>query len=217
MADKERLKQLRETMVQRQLVSRGIRDKKVLKAMREVPRDNFVAEDMAESAYDDHPLPIGEGQTISQPYMVALMSELLQLRGKEKVLEIGTGSGYQTAVLARLSRRVFTIDRIDELIDKSRENLSRLNIKNVEFLKGDGTLGWKEFAPYDRIIVTAGSPEIPDPLVMQLAEGGIMVIPVGDLFSQTLKVIRKQSGKTDVENTIECVFVKLIGRHGWGK
>lgn len=214
--NEEKLKQACENMIQYQLKARGISDKKVLKAMNEIPRENFISAGLSEGAYDDHPLPIGEEQTISQPYMVALMTELLELEGNEKVLEIGTGSGYQSAILSVLANMIYTVDRIPELVKKAKENLKRLEISNVFFLVGDGTLGWEKYAPYNRIIVTAASPEIPDPLVKQLDNNGLMVIPVGSMFSQTLQVIRKKNGKISIENSIGCVFVKLIGKYGWG-
>jgi protein-L-isoaspartate(D-aspartate) O-methyltransferase len=206
----------RDKMVDEQLVSRGISDEKVLSAMRKVPRHLFVEQTYRTRAYEDFPLPIGEGQTISQPYMVASMSQSLKLTGSETVLEIGTGSGYQTAVLAELAARVYSVERVPSLTGRARKTLDDLGYKNVLVKLSDGTMGWKDYAPYDRILVTAGSPDIPEPLVEQLAEGGIMVIPVGSHSVQTTRRITKGSGgKLDVEKLEDCVFVKLIGRHGW--
>ncbi len=205
----------RDDMVKYQLVSRGIKDKRVLEAMRNIPRELFVPESFSDESYADKPLSIKHNQTISQPYIVALMTELLHLRGKEKVLEIGTGSGYQTAILCKLSKQVFTVDRIEALVESAKEVLKKIDISNVKFKVGDGTLGWNEFAPYDRIIVTAAAPKIPDALVSQLKENGIMVLPVGSHYVQVLKVIKKVKSKIKVEDSIECVFVPLIGEQGW--
>ena len=205
----------KETMIKYHLKARGIKDKKVLKAMKEVPREIFIPGNLASRAYNDNPLPIGEGQTISQPYMVAMMTEKLKLTHKEKVLEIGTGSGYQTAILARLAGHVYTVERIPELTEKAEINLQKLDITNVSFYTGDGTCGWEEHAPYDRIIVTAGAPKIPDPLIKQLANNGLLVIPVGNTQIQELKIIKKQNNKTKIKDSIGCVFVKLIGKNGW--
>jgi len=163
------------------------------------------------------PLPIGEGQTISQPYMVAVMTELLELSGTEKVLEIGTGSGYQTAILAELSRDVFTIERIAYLAEKAEKRFQDLSYANIHIKTGDGTLGWPEESPFDRIIITAGSPEIPEPLLEQLADGGIIVIPVGGLYSQQLLKYRKSGNNPVKEYHTPCVFVPLIGQYGWKK
>ncbi len=208
-------KQLREEMVKYQIRRRGIRDDKVLKVMLEIPREEFVPEKIKYRAYEDNPLPIEAGQTISQPYIVALMTELLKLTGKEKVLEIGTGSGYQTAILARLSREVYTIDRIPVLTQKAKDRLTKLGFNNIRFKTGDGTLGWKEYAPYDRIIVTAAAPDVPSPLVEQLKINGRMVIPVGSRYSQIMKIIIKKPDKIVEKNSIPCIFVKLIGEKGW--
>jgi protein-L-isoaspartate(D-aspartate) O-methyltransferase len=206
---------LRNLMVKTQLIPRGIRHQRVLDAMSRVPRHLFVDSSAAENAYDDMALPIGEGQTISQPYMVAAMTELLELTGTEKVLEIGTGSGYQAAVLAELSRDVFTVERIGTLAETAKKRFQDLSYVNIHIKTADGTLGWPEEAPFDRIITTAGAPEIPSPLIEQLGEGGILVIPVGDLYSQQLLKYRK-TGKTPVlEYHTPCVFVPLVGRHGW--
>jgi len=202
-------------MVQQQLVARGIIDSAVLAAMREVPRHLFVEEVFLDEAYDDNPLPIGDGQTISQPYMVAIMTELLDLTGKERVLEIGTGSGYQAAVLSRLCRWVFTVERISRLSERARNSIQQCGYDNVTFLVADGSRGWPHAAPYDGIIVTAGAPRIPNVLVDQLADGGRLVIPVGDRFSQTLKRVVKIDNRTRVENHTGCRFVDLVGAHGW--
>jgi protein-L-isoaspartate(D-aspartate) O-methyltransferase len=205
----------RNRMVETQILSRGIKDLSVLDAMRKVPRHLFVEEALVKQAYSDHPLPIGEKQTISQPYMVALMTEALELKGNERVLEIGTGSGYQTAILAELTEKIYSIERIRSLYIKARRILDKLGYLNIVLKVGDGTLGWKEEAPFHGIIVTAGSPEVPQPLVDQLAVGGRLVIPVGDRYTQSLiRVDRVKEGikKTDLGG---CRFVNLLGQHGW--
>ncbi|OGW32563.1 MAG: protein-L-isoaspartate O-methyltransferase [Nitrospirae bacterium GWC2_42_7] len=207
--------ELREQMVITQLIPRGIKDSRVLEAMKRVPRHLFVDVSMQNSAYDDMAMPIGDGQTISQPYMVAIMTELLELSGKEKVLEIGTGSGYQAAVLAELSKDVYTIERIASLAEKSSQKFSLLGYDNIHVKTADGTLGWTEEAPFDRIIITAASPKIPDPLMEQLALDGILVIPVGSRYSQQLLKIRKTKEGMLEEYHTPCVFVPLIGKHGW--
>lgn len=197
------------------LRSRGIRDEKVLTAMEEIPRHLFVPEALAAKAYGDHALPIGEMQTISQPYMVARMTELLEVDKESTVLEIGAGSGYQTAVLSFVAGRVFAIERIADLARTAQANIRRIGCYNATVKVFDGTIGWSEHAPYDAILVAAGSPEIPEPLVAQLALGGRLVIPVGDTEQQTLvRVIKKETGVIR-EDHGGCVFVKLIGRHGW--
>lgn len=205
----------RNRMVESQLISRGIKDPRVLDAMRKVPRHRFVEEALVSQAYNDHPLPIGEKQTISQPYMVALMTEALELQGKERVLEIGTGSGYQTAILAELAEKIYSIERIRTLSTKAQRTLDKLGYFNVVLKVGDGSLGLKEEAPFDAIIVTAGSPEVPQPLVDQLAMEGRLVVPVGDRYTQSLmKIVRVKEGitKTDLGG---CRFVNLLGSHGW--
>lgn len=207
----------RERMVEEQLLRRGIRDQRLLDVMRRLPRHLFVEEALQERAYGDHPLPIGEGQTISQPYMVAVMTELLQLRGAEKVLEIGTGSGYQAAVLASLSRRVCTIERIPSLGERARQLLEALGFTNVLVRIADGTVGWPDESPFDRIIVAAGSPEVPEPLLAQLAVGGRLVIPVGTETSQTLHVLERSADGIRGSKEAGCVFVKLIGKYGWSE
>ncbi len=206
---------LREMMVESQLIPRGISDPRVLDAMRRVPRHLFVDSWIRDSAYDDMALPIGEGQTISQPYMVAIMTELLELTGDEKVLEIGTGSGYQAAVLAELSKEVYTIERIESLMEKAGEKFAALGYGNIRTKTGDGTLGWPEKAPFDRITITAASPKIPEPLMEQLAMDGILLVPMGSRFSQQLLKIRKTRHGVTEEYHTPCVFVPLIGEHGW--
>jgi len=205
----------RKLMVERQLAGRGIRDPRVLAAMGEVPRHLFVAESLRDEAYADNPLPIEEGQTISQPYMVAIMTELLELTGDEEVLEIGTGSGYQAAILSRLCRWVHTVERIPRLSHKARAAIESCGYTNVSFVTSDGTEGWPAKAPYDGIIVTAGSPDIPETLVDQLKIGGKLVIPVGDRFSQTLRRLVKGKYGNRIESHTGCRFVDLIGKHGW--
>jgi protein-L-isoaspartate(D-aspartate) O-methyltransferase len=205
----------RQIMVAEQLIVRGIRDKRVLDAMRKVPRHLFVEEALRSRAYGDYPLPIGEKQTISQPYMVALMTESLNLKGNEKVLEIGTGSGYQAAVLAELCEKVYSVERLKSLAVKARKQLDQLGYMNVAIKIFDGTYGWIEHSPYDAIIVTAGAPEIPKALIDQLSVGGRMVIPIGDEFSQTLIKVEKGKDGITTTNICGCVFVKLIGEYGW--
>lgn len=205
----------RKKMVQEQLVARGIKDKRVLDAMLKVPRHLFVEEGLWHQAYGDFPLPIGEGQTISQPYIVALMTEALQLTGDDKVLEIGTGSGYQAAILAELTTYVFSIERISSMAAKARKILDQLGYANVLIRVSDGTLGWLEEAPFAGIIVTAGAPEIPPTLVEQLEVKGRLVIPVGDEYSQTLLKVVKQDKGYKEKDLGGVRFVKLIGDHGW--
>jgi protein-L-isoaspartate(D-aspartate) O-methyltransferase len=202
-------------MVDEQIVARGIKDPRVIEAMRKIPRHLFVEEALESQAYNDYPLPIGHGQTISQPYMVALMTEALELKGYEKVLEIGTGSGYQTAILAEMAEKVCSIERVTDLASRARKILDRLNYYNVEIKIFDGTYGWKERAPFEGITVTAGAPEVPQPLMDQLAPGGHMVIPVGEAGLQDLfQVTRTEKGFVK-RNLGGCRFVKLIGRYGW--
>lgn len=205
----------REKMVKTQLIPRGIKDSRVLEAMKEVRRDLFVEEALVGEAYNDHPLPIGHNQTISQPFIVALMTEALALKGNEKVLEIGTGSGYQTAILAKLSDKVYTVERIRSLMLRARALLADLNYHNILFKAFDGTLGWDEYAPYDAIIVTAGAPKVPQPLLDQLAEGGRLIIPIGNRFSQELIKVTRRKGTYAQENLGGCRFVDLVGVHGW--
>jgi protein-L-isoaspartate(D-aspartate) O-methyltransferase len=205
----------RERMIRNQLISRGVTDQRVLRAMGKIPRHLFIEEALEGEAYNDHPLPIGHRQTISQPYIVAMMTEALELKGGEKTLEIGTGSGYQTAILAELSKTVFTVERIRPLMERAKELLEKQGFQNILFRTSDGTLGWKDFQPYDAIMVTAGSPKMPEPLLKQLSEGGKMVIPVGNRFGQDLiKVTRAKNGYMQ-QNLGGCRFVDLIGTHGW--
>jgi len=208
---------IRDQMVQSQLEARDIYDKKVLDVFRKVQRDKFVSEDSQSSAYADYPLPIGANQTISQPYMVALMSQLLGLKLEDKVLEIGTGSGYQTAVLAELAKEVYSIERISQLAENAKQVLEGLGYNNTKIKIDDGTLGWKENSPFNAIIVAAASPEIPSALIKQLAEDGRLVIPVGGGFSQTLVLATKSKGKIQTRNICGCVFVPLIGKYGYDK
>jgi len=208
----------RKRMVDTQIRSRGIKDTRLLELMEKIPRHIFVEEAMRDQAYSDNPLPIGERQTISQPYIVALMTEALTLTRKDKVLEIGTGSGYQTAILAQLADRVCSIERIASLAAKARKTLDYLNAFNVAIRVGDGTYGWKEEAPFDAILVTAGAPEVPAILLEQLNIGGRLVIPVGNRATQTLsKVMRLSEDIHDLrkEDLGGCRFVDLIGEHGW--
>lgn len=202
-------------MVEEQIAARGVKDEHVLIAMRKVPRHEFLPEAIRGMSYADNAVPIGESQTMSQPFMVALMTELLGLNGTERVLEIGTGSGYQAAVLAELAAKVYTVERVKALADKARMVLDRLGYRSVAIKVYDGTYGWKEISPFDAIMVTAGAPEVPAPLVEQLRIGGKMVIPVGDRFGQRLlKVVRTSEGPV-TEASIPCVFVPLIGAYGW--
>lgn len=205
----------RQKMVSEQLVARGIEYPPVIAAMRKVPRHWFVAEDLRDRAYDDEPLPIGNNQTVSQPYMVALMAEALQLKGDEKVLEIGTGCGYAAAILAELCHKVFSIERIDELAIKARLTLTTLGYQNVSIQVGDGTLGWPEYAPYDAVVISAAAPQIPRPLLEQLKPDGVLLLPMGEEELQTLVSIRKGQGGIKEEYLGECRFVKLRGAYGW--
>jgi protein-L-isoaspartate(D-aspartate) O-methyltransferase len=202
-------------MVAEQLVGRGITDARVLDAMRRIPRHRFVEEALRDRAYGDHPLPIGESQTISQPYIVGMMTQLLALTGSEKVLEIGTGSGYQTAVLAELVRRVCSVERLMPLAVQARRILEELGYTNAVVKTADGTYGWADEAPFERIIVTAGAPAVPTPLFQQLAEGGRMVVPVGGPQSQVLHVVEKIDGRMRLSTDCGCTFVKLVGKYGW--
>jgi len=209
----------RKKMVQEQIAGRGISDRRVLDAMLKIPRHIFVQEAMAAQAYSDSALPIGEKQTISQPYMVALMTELLALTGREKVLEIGTGSGYQTAILASLSDRVCTAERIRPLALRARKCLDTLRLFNVMLRindSADSPIGWEEEAPFDAIIVTAGAPSVPDVLIEQLAGGGRLVIPVGGEVEQRLiKIVKGEDGTLETSTSVGCRFVPLIGKQGW--
>ena len=211
----------RTEMVEHQLRRRGIRDPRVLEAMRAVLRHEFISPEYRLQAYEDRPIPMGAGQTVSQPYMVAVMTEALELHGSEKVLEVGTGSGYQAAVLATLAARVYTIERERELQETARRNLERLRAagfaaaERIELLEGDGSEGYAPAAPYDGILVAAGAPSVPPSLEQQLAEGGRLVIPVGNRYTQTLRLLRKLSGQLVGRAINECRFVPLLGKQGW--
>jgi protein-L-isoaspartate(D-aspartate) O-methyltransferase len=206
----------RQYMVDRQIRARGVTDARVLAAMADVPREAFVSPELAELAYDDRPLPIESGQTISQPYIVALMTEALRLRGDETVLEIGTGSGYAAAVLSRVVKQVYTIERHAELAEIARDRLAALGYRNVDVRCGDGTLGWPERAPFDAIVVTAAGPSLPAALLAQLARGGRLVMPVGSSRVQELvRVTRDARGDLHRDNLGAVQFVPLIGEHGW--
>ncbi|MDI9633194.1 MAG: protein-L-isoaspartate(D-aspartate) O-methyltransferase [Methanolinea sp.] len=205
----------REAMVAHQIAARGVRDARVLEAMRKVPRHLFVPREYESAAYADHPLPIGHGQTISQPYIVALMTELLSVSPGDRVLEVGSGSGYQAAVLATIGAEVYTVERIPEVARIAEENLRRAGIVNVKVIVADGTLGYPPAAPYDGIIVTAAAPSVPPPLLDQLSEGGRLVAPVGGRDVQELVRIEKKGGKTTRVSYGGVVFVPLVGEHGW--
>ncbi len=217
--EKEPLKyaRRRDMMVQQQIEMRGITDPDVLAAMRTVPRHLFVSDALKDQAYGDFPLPIGEQQTISQPFIVAEMTQALEIGKDDRVLEIGTGSGYQAAVLAQIAYRVYTIERIRSLYVQTRRLLDRLKYHNVIMRCADGTMGWKDESPFDAIIVTAGSPRIPESLVEQLAEGGRMVVPVGDQHAQDLIRITRDSQGTRQTSLGGCRFVKLVGKQGWNE
>jgi protein-L-isoaspartate(D-aspartate) O-methyltransferase len=209
-------KAMREKMVETQIKARGVKDPRVLSALLKVERHRFVPEEYLNSSYSDQPLPIGEGQTISQPYIVALMTELLELKGEEKVLEIGTGSGYQAAILGELAKEVYTIEIIESLASKAKNLLLELGYQNIKVKAGDGYLGWPDVAPFDAIIVTAAPDHIPKPLIEQLKEGGRMVVPVGT-YTQELKKIIKRSGKIETTDVIPVVFVPMTGEGVKGK
>ena len=206
---------LRNRMVTEQIISRGIQDSRVLEALRRTPRQYFVPEEYANIAYSDSPLPIGHGQTISQPYIVALMTELLELEGQETVLEVGTGSGYQAALLAYLARQVHSIERHAGLAEKAGEVLMRLGLTNVSVHVGDGSLGLPQYAPYQAIMITAAAPHVPQPILDQLAEGGRLVIPVGGAGGQMLFRWRKRGSEYKQEHIAPVAFVPLRGQHGW--
>ena len=207
----------REKMVQEQIIDRGIKDPRVIEAMRKIPRHLFVPDALLGRAYGDTALPIGDGQTITQAYMVAYMSEALGLQGSERVLEVGTGSGYQAAVLACLAERVYSVERIRSLLERARKTLDRIHCHNVVTGLSDGSYGWQEEAPFDAILITAGAPSLPQPLVDQLKTGGTMVIPVGERNSQRLIRVRKDSRGWSEEDLMECNFVALVGEYGWAK
>lgn len=207
---------MRERMVETQIKSRGVKDERVLSAMRKVERHRFVPEPYVSLAYSDQPLPIGEGQTISQPYIVALMTELLELKGGEKVLEVGTGSGYQAAILAELAKEVYTIEIIETLATSAKRLLLELGYQNIQVRTGDGYLGWPEAAPFDAILVTCAPDHIPKPLIEQLKEGGRLVLPVGT-HSQELKKVVKRSGGVETKDIIPVIFVPMTGEGVKGK
>lgn len=204
----------RRWMIRTQLVRRGIRDPSVIRAMREVPRHRFVPKEYETRAYDDRPIPIGAGQTISQPYMVALMTEQLSVRPGAKVLEVGTGSGYQAAILSVLGAKVYSIERIPELAVSAQKRLSELGYGNVIVRCGDGSLGWPQEAPFDGIVLTAYVPKLPDPLIQQLADGGRIVAPVGEAMEQWLVVGTYREGRLETKTVCGCLFVPLIGSEG---
>lgn len=205
----------RKRMVQEQLIPGGVRDARVLEAMGKVPRHRFVEKGLEDQAYLDRPLPIGQGQTISQPLIVGLMTQALELTGLEKVLEVGTGSGYQAAILAELAKEVYTVERLSTLSISARRVLYRLGYHHVFFKIGDGTLGWKEKAPFDAILVTAAGPSMPRTLQEQMAEGGRMIIPIGSLDRQELLLIKREGSEWKTEPLSDCRFVKLVGKEGW--
>ncbi len=213
--DHRKFEILRQNMVEKQIIARGVSDAAVIRAMSSVPRHLFVNEALADSAYEDFPLPIGEGQTISQPYIISEMTQALELTGDERVLEIGTGSGFQAAVLAHIVFRVYTIERNNTLFMRTRKLFDQLRYHNIVTRYGDGTQGWKDESPFDAIIVTAGGEAIPQPLLDQLAPGGRLIMPVGGLMSQELLLARKQKQGVSIDNLGGCRFVKLIGQHGW--
>lgn len=207
----------RERMVKEQIIGQGIKDPRVIEAMRKVPRHLFVPEALQGQAYGDSALPIGEGQTISQPHMVAYVGEALSLGGRERLLEIGTGSGYQAAILAHLAERVYSVEKIRSLLERARKILDQIQCQNVITRLFDGSYGWKEEGPFDAILVTAGAPFVPPPLLEQLKVGGRMIIPVGERSLQKLvRIHRVPQGFTE-ENLIACNFVALVGKYGWGK
>lgn len=202
-------------MVEEQLVERGVKNLSVLEAMSRVPRHLFAQDSLQHRAYGDTPLPIGENQTISQPYIVGSMTEALALKGEERVLEIGTGSGYQTAIIAELCRQVFTIERLNNLSRKAQNILESLNYMNIVFKMFDGTYGWPDQAPFDAILITASAPEIPDSLVKQLGDGGRLVAPIGGADKQKLVVLTKKGDRVRRRDLVNCKFVPLIGKYGW--
>lgn len=203
-------------MVRDQLIARGITNRRLLEAMGELPRELFVSSLLREQAYEDGPLPIGNEQTISQPYVVALMTQCLELKGDETVLEVGAGSGYQTAILAKLARRVYSVEKYSGLAKTAREVLSSLEVDNVEIMIGDGSVGWVEHAPYDGIIVTAAAPAMPAPLLSQLRARGRIVIPIGSRYDQYLEVWQRRGDAWHIEKSLPVRFVPLVGEWGWG-
>jgi len=205
-----------ERMIRQQVIDRGITDERVLTALRAVPRDKFFPTESSGEAYADRAAPIGHGQTISQPYMVALMTERLEVRAEHRVLEIGTGSGYQTAILASMCKEVFSLERVKPLLDDAFNRLMDMNVRNVHFRYGDGTLGWPEAAPFDRVLIAAGAPAIPEQLLReQLSDGGLAVLPIGPEDEQMLVVVHRDGAKLISTDVCPCRFVKLIGHEGW--
>ncbi len=207
--------QERRRMVEEQLIPRGIKELLVLNAFRKVPREKFVPFERRDNSYDDFPLPIGEEQTISQPYIVALMTESLELKGEEKVLEIGTGSGYQTAIIAEIVEEIYTVERIIPLAQRAKKTLKELGYTKIKIKIGDGTEGWEEFSPYDAIIVTAAAPKLPQSLIKQLNKSGRLIIPLGNLYSQELILYEKKGRELMTRNFGGCRFVPLRGEYGW--
>jgi protein-L-isoaspartate(D-aspartate) O-methyltransferase len=207
--------QLRKDMITEQLIPRGITEKRILEAFSSVPREEFVSDELKSLAYNDSPLPAGNNQTISQPYMVALMTQLILPKQNDKILEVGTGSGYQAAILARLAKRVYSVERFSDLADTARERFKMLNIDNIEVICGDGSLGLPAEAPFEGVVVTAAAPKVPKSLKSQLAEGGRLVIPVGQIHMQSMLKVTRQ-GNEFIEDYYEnCVFVPLVGKEGW--
>lgn len=205
---------LRKHMVEEQIASRGIENKRLLDAFYKIERHKFVPAGLVNSAYADFPVPIGEGQTISQPYIVAVMTECLGLSGIEKVLEIGTGSGYQTAILAELAKEIYSIERFEALSKRAQSLLNELGYKNIRMRIGDGTLGWPEEAPFERIIITAACAKVPQPLIEQLKDGGKLILPLGEAYSQALTLVEKKDNELEYKNICSCVFVPLVGKYG---
>lgn len=205
-----------EQMIRRQVIARGIREERVIEALRQVPRDRFFPTNDREEAFSDRAAPIGHGQTISQPYMVALMTEKLEIGPEDRVLELGTGSGYQTAILAHLAKEVYTVERVKPLLDAAWERLMELNLRNIHYRHGDGTQGWPEAGPFDRLLITAGAPALPEHLLRtQLKDGGLAVVPVGPYEEQTLLQVRRLGERFQSTELCACRFVKLIGQEGW--
>jgi protein-L-isoaspartate(D-aspartate) O-methyltransferase len=206
---------LRKDMITKQIVARGISDREVIRAIRDIPREEFVTADLREMAYNDCPLPLSMEQTISQPYMVALMTQLLSLKKTDTVLEVGTGSGYQTAILSKIAKKVISIERFKVLAKQATANLRKLNIENVEVICGDGSCGLSKYAPYDGIIIAAAAPKVPEELIQQLADGGRLVIPVGERYIQRLLRVVKKGNKITEDYYDSCIFVPLVGKQGW--
>ncbi len=215
--EQNRYETSRQVMIQHHLKGRDITDRGVLEAMARIPRESFVPAKYAAQSYDDNPLPIGMGQTISQPYIVALMTQCLELTGAEDVLEIGTGSGYQTAILATLAKKVYTIERFNELAEAAQAALAKLELENIEYYVGDGSCGWPTDRQFDRIIVTASIPDVPEPLAKQLTEGGLLVAPIGGQWTQDLIVAKKINNQLEQKTICGCRFVKLVGKYGYSQ